>query len=457
MTDTVSALTQPPTPALETETPTPLSPQLSTPSPTPLRVDGPWLIYPGADGQHLFAADLQADLFTRLELPAAPLLSDLKTGISPDGRYLLLRTGSFAEEAGPALNLVDGADLSTRVLTNLAAPEHLRLLRAEPGSLSAQAQAALTHPEGIAWRSDAAVFPAMLESRNANLYTWAPARDSISHLAERAEQAFGPFWDPNKRSVLFQETALLTSGMSLQANQLAALDYTKQDVVRSLLRVPPGSQLSVMGWTNANYLLLYFEDEAGLYGLKLQGLAGGSPTELFPGRFDEAAFDPQNGTIVLNMGEAAAQANRQSPGIYIKTSPAANFEIMQLGEFKDLRFHPQKQLFSAANASGVAVFSASLLSFSLAGEEKLAFSNDGTWLLAWNGERASLYSPDGTHLQTLREEGLVDLFWQPDDRGFYLVSTSGLYHYRFPLLQALQISDDVWQEAPFAHTWLGTP
>ena len=75
--------------------------------------------------------------------------------------------------------------------------------------------------------------------------------------------------DPNKRSVLFQETALLTSGMSLQANQLAALDYTKQDVVRSLLRVPPGSTKRD-GLTNANYLLLYFEDEAGPYGLKLQ-------------------------------------------------------------------------------------------------------------------------------------------------------------------------------------------
>ena len=118
---------------------------------------------------------------------------------------------------------------------------------------------------------------------------------------------------------------------------------------------------------------------------------------------------------------------------------------MQLGEFKDLRFHPQKQLFSAANASGVAVFSASLLSFSLADEEKLAFSNDGPG--CWPGTGNGIALQPGRRICRLSGRGLVDLS-QPDDRGFYLVSTSGLYHYRFPLLQALQISDDVWQEAP---------
>ena len=52
----------------------------------------PWLIYPGADGQHLFAADLQADLLPAWDCRQRPC-GDLKTGISPDGRYLLLRTG----------------------------------------------------------------------------------------------------------------------------------------------------------------------------------------------------------------------------------------------------------------------------------------------------------------------------------------------------------------------------
>jgi hypothetical protein len=454
MTDTAVALTQKSTKFVSTETPVPLPLQTER-TPTPLKVEGPWLIYPGRDEEQIFAADLNTNLFRQLEFPAPPLLADLFYGTSPDGQYLLLRTGDFEDETGPVLCQLDAKTLQVELVHALVEAEQLALMRSQPDSASAQAFEAVLHAGGISWRKDRAVFTAALRTRTPNLYAWSPEQNKLQLLAERAEQAFGPLWGPDMHNLIFQETALEPSGPALQANYLVALDYNRQDFVRTLMKIPAGNRASVIGWMNVNQMLVVLADDAGPYALKLVGLSGGTPAEIFEGRFDGFAFDPERGSIVLTIGNAAAEANRQSPGIYVKASASTRFEIMQLGTFTNLQYHPAKGLFSAFNGFDTVVFRTGLLSFMMEGIEHISFAKDGSWILAWNSSAVYLYDAKGNRLQTVREDAISDVFWQPDSRGFYLVTKEALYHYTFPLLQPIKVSDNIGQQSPLPHAWLG--
>lgn len=61
--------------------------------------DGPWFIFPDAQGTALYAVDLDTDTLTKLPLPPFVLVDDLTGGRAPNRSKLLVRAGGLEVSA----------------------------------------------------------------------------------------------------------------------------------------------------------------------------------------------------------------------------------------------------------------------------------------------------------------------------------------------------------------------
>ncbi len=104
--------------ALETGTTTartlsPIITYTDTPVPVPRRTDaedGPWLIFPDAKGEHLYAADRDSGTLIPITLPLLTDPLDIIGGKAPDGTRVLLRAGTpeKLDELGMYKGLIPG-------------------------------------------------------------------------------------------------------------------------------------------------------------------------------------------------------------------------------------------------------------------------------------------------------------------------------------------------------------
>ena len=200
--------------ALETGTTTartlsPIITYTDTPVPVPRPTDaedGPWLIFPDAQGEHLYAADRDSGTLIPITLPLLTDPLDIIGGKAPDGTRVLLRAGTPEKLDELGMYELTNPWNPPRMLTSLLSAELQEAVLQQDGIQPQMALQAVQQPNPVSWSGDArtAVFPAALDGPSADLYLYQPENGSLKRLNQRFQQDFSPLWSPDQDWIVFQ-------------------------------------------------------------------------------------------------------------------------------------------------------------------------------------------------------------------------------------------------------------
>ena len=441
----------------ETRSPTNAPTATLTPIPRPTTAeDGPWLIFPDAAGEHLYALDRDSGTLITIALPMLTDPLDIIGGRAPDGARVLMRAGTPENLAELGLYELLNPWEPARMLTSLLSHELQDAVLQNDGIQAQMALQAVQQPHPVSWSPDgkSAVFPAALDGLSTDLYLYRPGDSGFARLNQRFQQDFSPLWSPQQDWIVFQEVNSYATINEWKISLVGALSMPN-GAVTHYLHVPrdTGYWERYAGWMSALYLLTYTPTENGAIDLRLSNVSAGKPRVIFDGAFAEAAVNPQNGDVAVVV-RAENNNPRKAAGIYYSSNSGTTFEALLAGEYKNLSYAPEIGLFTASGTLGVLQFDRNGSVFMLAGEERLGIAPDGHWLIGWGGSGARLYSPQGFALQTLTEQSVSALVWQEDSKGFLLLEGDGLFHFQFPLLQPRLVTTDVWRGDEKAFSWL---
>lgn len=448
--------TQTPEPLLPSQTPVPSA----TPAPSVQAGQaGPWLIFPNAQENGLYALELGSDHLGGIDIPALIDFADLTNGIAPDGSALVVRAGNVDDLDNLGLYEITNPMQSGRMISPLLGEFVREAIRDRTDNQAAFALQAVLQPEGLAWRpnSQSLVFSAALEGIAANLYRYQPASGQASRLTVRYQQDFKPVWSPDGQLLVFQEADTLNNPggwqpylfTSLNLSNTGRLTYVDQIALPDQARI-------VAGWLNPAQLVTYSLTANGVkQAVRLVNAQSGRPASIiFKGSFDDIAVNPNAGQAAIAVSAATSTGSGLSAGIYLYQSGRQQAELLLNGDFNSLEYHPQAGVFSASGALGLTLFSPGKNTLSFPDDQQAAYAPSGSWLLTWGSNGARLNAPDGKPLQVISAEGVSAAIWQPDSRGFYLLKDAGLFHYQFPLLRETLVCDDVSRTDPGWFVWL---
>lgn len=440
-----------------TLTPSPYT-RTITPVPTNLE-DHSWLLFPAADGTSLHAFGIDTSKDSILNLPPLVSLTDLVDGLSPDGTQLLLRAGRVEELNELSLYSLKNPYEEISIISPLLSVFLQREIVTNNDRRAEQALLGITQKHGVVWTTDGkyAAFTAALDGDSGDIYLYDPKKSLSERMTVRYRQSLTPFWSPDNAWLIFQEAVSIDQETGWKITAVSDVSMPDYDRTRFLYLPPEGSLGDKMvGWLNDKIFLSYSQTPVGNSTLRQVNLEEEKETIVFQGQFSSLEFDPIGKVISLLINKDDAIANKLDPGIYISTTGGSPFKLVLSGEFSSLEWSPEAGLFMAAGGHGVSCFDTNGSKLIIANESNLVFSPGKNWLIAWNETKLGvrLYTTQGNLLQTAGNAHIKTAFWQPDSKGFYLVTDEGLYRVLFPLLNPILVTSDVYQGDDFQYTWL---
>jgi len=432
--------------ALENVTPLPptSTPTLRqvTPQPEETRVvDGPWLIYLAPDGTGLQAYDVEAEITQVIDLPSPIYIEDLYAGLSPQGDRLLIRAGSPLNTDELALYQIDLPSLRVTKQTPLLSLVLQRRIVNQIGTLAFDTLEVVTRSDSLAWSPDGRflAFTAALANETSDLYVLDTLNNRIDRLNGLSSQAATPFWALNSSWLISQELSRVSGGWRVEVvSEIGVPGFGDQNV---LYLPEPSSQEEVfLGWINEDTFISYTNTLDG--SKKLQQVQTDPPEviPLFEDTFTSAAFDQKNQVVAFYVGEVEARLQNLVAGIYTIQPDQFGFSLQRAGDWDQLVWNPGG-LFLARGAQGVFAFSLQGEDIFLPDESDLRISPDGQWMVGWGdgmGFRsgARLYqTPSSYPLQTISDQAVDGILWQPDSRGFFIFAGGDLFLVEFPQLK----------------------
>ena len=454
-TETASAQAQATLTAQVTKIPT-STPTSLPPTPT-IAEDGPWLVFANQAGTGYYAHDADSGTLIPLDLPPALDPLDLASGISPDGKRLLVRAGELEALTDLGFYLIEDPWQPAEKITALLSEQLIADILAERGKQPKMALQAVLQPNPVSWTANShqAVFPLALEDLSSDLYLYNPQAGTFKRLSERFQQEFAPLWAPGQNWLVFQEVNSYATPDDWEVSLVGAWKMPKQDELRYLFEPKAtGNWEHYVGWLTPEELVSYTATETGGTDLHLSNLGTGKSVVLFYGAFNSVALDPAHGSIAVSVNSAEGKIGGRKPGIYFSKSGGLLFYLLMEGEFEHLEFAPEVGHFIATGKSGVVQFDGNGILARLEADQRISFSPDGKWAIGWGTNGARLYYADGMLLQNLTEQSVSAVVWQKDGKGIYLLEPDGLYQLRFPLLQHKLVTADVYQGSEHAFAWL---
>jgi len=455
-TDTASARDQ----ATQTAqaTPTRPKPTPTNPPPTPtIAEDGPWLVFANQAGTCFYAHDAESGALISLDLPPAVDPLDLESGISPDGKHLLVRAGRTEELNELAFYQIVNPWQQPEKVTSLLSEKLQQDILAEKGRQPKMALRAVQQPDPVSWSAESsqAVFPLALDGLSSDLYLYDAHTGALQRLTDRFQQEFAPLWSPGERWLVFQDVNSYATPDNWKISLIGAWKMPKQNQMRYLF-VPEatGYWEHYVGWMSAEELVSYTKTESGGTDLRLSNLSTDRTTILFYGPFHEVALDPNHGTLAVSMNAADGKNSGHTPGIYISKSGRLLYSLLISGDYEHLEYLPKLGHFIASGKTGVIQFDDSGILARLNDEQRATFSPEGEWIVGWGTSGARLYYTDGTLLQSLTDQPVSAVVWQKNGQSIYLLEEGGLYQLRFPLLRNQLVTADVYREDERAFAWL---
>lgn len=435
-----------------------------TPQPQPTAQtsgEGPWLVFTEKEAGMIHAYDMTTKAAIRIQLPP-PIYDDLLRGQVPGERLFYLRAGSPLNTDELALYRVDLSSGDVEKITPLLSIDIQRRIVNQTGTRAFETLNTVTRIDGLAWSptKQHLAFSAALDNNSSDLYLLTASSGKIERLNGLYTHNATPFWAPGGNWLVSQELGESDLQTGLRSENVSGVRVPGYDDQSSLYLPDRESEGEVfVGWLNAQQFISYSQTAQGLQTLRLINVENQEIRILFPGLFGQAAFDQLSGWLAFILNEELALQSGLTAGVYLQIPDHAEYRLIRAGEYKDLICDPGG-MFVVKGSSGVFAFSADGDEVTLPGEGNVLMSPLGNWMIAWGdgtdgASGARLYQPPNNRsLQTLTEKSVEGALWQPDSKGFFLMSEGVLYRLEFPGLDMVEIKAGISGMTPLELIWV---
>ena len=430
-----------------------------TPTP-PLALDGPWLVFPKPEGTGLEAYDVEAKITLEIDLPQPIYFSDLLDGRSPQDGTLMIRAGSPENLDELALYQVDLPEAEVTRISPLLSLSLQRQIVNQQSNRAVETLQAVTRENSLSWSPNGRflAFAAALDNASSDLYLYDTWGQRVRRLNGLFSHNGSPFWSPGGNWLVSQEFDFLSVEEGWHAVNFTALRVPDYDDQNTLYLPPAGSQREVLlGWVSTQSFFCFSQTVNGPQRIREVNVDKAEYYIRFDGPFTQAAFDPESKYLALIQDQDIAASNGTTAGIYGIQPGTTNPQLIRAGNFHQLTWDPGG-MFIASGMSGVFGFPTEGAGLFLPDEGQASLSPSGNWLIAWGDEAmagARLYqTPVNAPLQTLLDSPVEAMLWQPDSRGFFILSEGNLYHFVFPGLNPNEVAVGFAREIPPVFVWL---
>ena len=427
-----------------------------TPQPTEAP-DGPWLVFPAQDGGGITAYDVDTRHSFDLDLPEPVYWEDLQDGLSPDGTKLILRAGSATETDQLGLYEID-LELKevTQVTTLLSLLLQRRIVNQE-GTLAFDVLDVITRPDALAWSPDSRylAFSAALDNQTSDLYIYDSVNNRVTRMNGLPTHNATPFWGLDSSRLVSQELGRTGDDGGWRAENVTGVNVPEFDNQNTLYVPISRSQGEVfVGWLNAQTFVSYSLTPDGPNTLRQINIDNFNYSIIQEDTLEVAALDPASRTLAMILNSENGTNQYMVEGIYLFRPGDVGFQLLRGGTWNDLTWETGG-MFIASGPQGIFAFNnPGEETMVLPDEERADLSPTGNWMIAW-GDGARLYQPPSIYpLQTLTENQVDTVFWQPDSKGFFIQSEGMLYSLRFPGLSFDLVEDGFSTDTPLQMAWV---
>ena len=208
-----------------------------------------------------------------------------------------------------------------------------------------------------------------------------------------------------------------------------------------------------VGWLNAQTFISYSMTSEGASTLREVNAEEFDFSIIQEGPFRAAALDPISRTLVMILHNENGPSQGMVEGVYLLRPGDVDFQLLRGGIWDQISWD-SGGMFFASGPQGLFVFSPDGEDMVLPDESSADLSPSGNWMIAW-GDGARLYQPPSIFpLQTLTENQVEAVFWQPDSTGFFIQSEDRLSALSFPELRFQQVEDGFGREEPLIMAWV---
>lgn len=426
-----------------------------TPQPTAIP-NGPWLVFQSPEGKALNAYDVDAETIASLKLPEPIIWEDLRNGLSPDGKKLIVRAGSPTETDQLALYEIDLASNQVRKTTPLLSLLLQRKIVNQEGTRAFDVLEVITRPGGIAWSPDSRylAFSAGLDNQTSDLYVFDSEDGKITRVNGLPTDNTAPVWGTSDNTLVSQELGRIGDGGAWRVENVTGVKVPEFDNQNTYyLPVAESKEEIFIGWLNTQTFVSYSVTEDGPNTLRQVNVEALDVVMIWAGSFEAAVMDPGSHTIAMILNDENGQSQGMVEGVYLLRSGDVDFQLIRGGLWNDL-YWDSGGMFIASGSQGLFVFSPDGENMVLPVESAADLSPGGNWMIGW-GEGARLYQPPIIYpLQTLTEKQVDAVQWQPDSKGFFIQSDGTLYLLTFPGLRFMPIEDGFGGDDPLVMAWV---
>lgn len=418
--------------------------------------DGPWLVYPAPGGEELHAYDIDAKKISAINLPPPIYFGDLRNGLSPDGEKLIIRAGSPTNTDELGLYSIDfGTSKVTKISPLLSLLLQRRIVNNE-GTLAFDVLEVITRRDGLAWSPDSRylAFSAALDNQSSDLYIFDSLNNRVTRMNGLSTHNTTPFWGLNNNRLVSQELGRTADGEGWRAENVTGVNVPEFDNQNSFyLPLPESREEVFVGWLNTQNFVSYSLTPDGPSTLRRVNVENYDFSIIRQGFFEAVTLDPVSHTLALVLGIGNTVPDGEVEGIYLLRPEDVKFQLQRGGNWTDVTWDPGG-MFVAAGPQGLYLFGPDGESMVLPEEKAADLSSQGNWVIAW-GDGARLYQlPSVFPLQTLTENRVETVFWQPDSKGFFLQTEGALKHLIFPSLGFQQVEDGFSRDETLFMAWV---
>jgi hypothetical protein len=214
-------------------------------------------------------------------------------------------------------------------------------------------------------------------------------------------------------------------------------------------------------WITPDAFIVYTWTPLGLQDIRVFNLSQEEAQRIGPDFPVQAyAVEPSSQTQLYVVDDYTARENNVQGGLYLD-SPAQQPQLIAPGNWYDVRWLPNAQLFFAKGESGVISVALDGTTTEYSGEDALPIdSPDGAWLLAWgDGNFTSpiglrLYTTDGELKRDITQDAVTLATWSPDSTGVFYVSDGMLYYAAIPNGEPQLIAEDLISTGTGSMGWV---
>jgi hypothetical protein len=285
-----------------------------------LPANGPWLISRDNNNLYLVGANQTSKLNT--DWLMAP--SSLSAMIAPKGSLLAFVTATDPGKlSGLKLNIYNLAAQKLEKTIALTSPKTEPGIANMPGDAVFEAARSIIEFDSLAWSPDGRklAFIGVQDGPSSDLYVYSLDTQKVTRLTDGPSQGFAPSWSPDgKYIVQFGATTFGTgAGISMAGAWATPADGGASI---SLFPISGSSGETTLGWANANTALIYsWNPICGSNNLRAVSLQPLKVTAVVAGCFNDAAFDPASGSIVVGITQDLANfsgsGKKVDSGLYL--------------------------------------------------------------------------------------------------------------------------------------------